>query len=237
MSQSDPLRLADSASDAPDELRELFRAGARDLPSQTELARLSSKLGPLLGPSAGPATGGTTPASGGSAATIGKLGALAAALIGGAVIVTSLNQEVPSNVPEPRPAPVAAPAAKPEEAPRAPSVAAAPNFAPETPSAEPSTEPRPAARSERRSSAELEVELLERARAALKNNPQYALSLTAEHKLRFPGGALAQEREVIAIEALKRLGREDQASLRSDEFSKNYPGSAHRRKLDAGVTR
>ena len=237
MSQTDPLRFTDPSSDAPDELRELFQAGVRDVPSHAELASLSAKLGPLLGPSGGPAASGTTPATGGSAATIGKLGAVAAALIGGAVLVTSLNQEVPSNVPEPRPAPVAAPAPKPEESPQAPSVTAAPSLAPETPSAEPSTDPRPAARNERRSTAELEVELLERARAALKNNPQFALSLTAEHKLRFPGGALAQEREVIAIEALKRLGRNDQASLRSDEFSKNYPGSAHRRKLDAGVTR
>jgi hypothetical protein len=107
----------------------------------------------------------------------------------------------------------------------------------ETASAAPSAAEHPAPRPAARSAAELEVELLERARGALKSNPAHALSLTSEHKLRFPGGALAQEREVIAIEALKRLGRSDQASLRADEFAKNYPGSAHRRKLDAGVTR
>jgi hypothetical protein len=132
---------------------------------------------------------------------------------------------------------VVAPAPKPAETPAAPSITAAPSVAADTPSAQPSTEPSPAPRTEQRSSAELEVALLERARSALKSNPQHALSLTVEHKLRFPGGALAQEREVIAIEALKRLGRSDQASLRAGEFEKNYPGSAHRRKLDAGVTR
>jgi hypothetical protein len=103
--------------------------------------------------------------------------------------------------------------------------------------APPSGAERSAPRPAPRSSGEIEVELLERARASLGANPSHALSLTSEHKLRFPGGVLAQEREVIAIEALRRLGKNDQASLRADEFAKNYPRSAHRHKLDAGATR
>jgi hypothetical protein len=233
---ADPIRLTDPGSGAPDALRSLFTSGANDLPTNAELARLSAKLGPLLGPAGGgPAPGGSS--SSGSLAGAGKIAAVAAALIGGAVLVANLNQEVPSEVPAARPLPAVENREAPrEEAKTTPSIAA-PTPAVETASATPSAAERPATRPAARSAAELEVELLERARGSLASNPAHALSLTSEHKLRFPGGALAQEREVIAIEALKRLGRSDQASLRADEFAKNYPGSAHRRKLDAGVTR
>jgi len=237
----DPLRLADDASDAPEELRSLFGAAARDMPSEASLARLSTKLGPLLGSvgagmASGPVASGS--AAGGSAAGIGKLAVVAAALVGGAVLVSRLNQEVPTNVPEGRSVPsVQTPK---HELPKAvetattepPSREAAPVL---EPSAQPSAVERQTPRVEQRSPAEIEADLLERARSALASNPSRALSLTTEHKLRFPGGVLAQEREVIAIEALRKLGKSDQASLRADQFAKQYPGSAHRHKLDAGT--
>jgi hypothetical protein len=232
MSEQDPLRLTDPASGAPSELRALFDAGARDLPTQAELSRLSLKLGPLLGP-----TGGGSASGGSSAAGLGKLGAALAVLVGGAVLVANLNDEVPKSVPEPRALPAAPAAEKPADPvaiePTASAAASGIDSAEATPSGAERSAPRPAPRS----SNEIEVELLERARGALAANPNHALSLTSEHKLRFPGGVLAQEREVIAIEALRRLGKNDQASLRADEFAKNYPRSAHRYKLDAGATR
>ncbi|HEX6274930.1 MAG TPA: hypothetical protein VFZ53_17935 [Polyangiaceae bacterium] len=234
MSEQDPIRLTDPASGAPDELRALFDAGARDLPSQARLTSLSAKLGPLLGPAGGGTVGGT--ASGVSALGAGKLAAVAAVLVGGAVLVSSLTREVPENVPAPRPLPAQAKAQPPVEAPAPPP--AAPEARPEAteaPSAPSSAAERPAPRVERRSNAELEADLLERARAALRSNPAHAYALTTEHKLRFPGGVLAQEREVIAIESLRRLGKNDQAALRADQFAKSYPSSAHRHKLDAGA--
>ena len=233
MTDRDPIRLADAGSDAPEELRALFGAGTRDLPNDAELARFSAKLGPLLAPPGG--VGSPSPAATGSAAGLGKLAVVAVALLGGAVLVSRLNREVPSSVPEGRPLPVETAVPKSADAPQPePSVTQAPAVAES--SAPPSSADRPAPRVEQRSPAELEADLLERARSALASNPSRALSLTTEHKLRFPGGILAQEREVIAIEALKRLGKSDQASLRADEFAKHYPGSAHRHKLDAGVT-
>jgi hypothetical protein len=45
---------------------------------------------------------------------------------------------------------------------------------------------------------------------------------------------LSQEREVIAIEALKRLGRSAEAERRISDFASRYPNSAYRKKLDAG---
>jgi hypothetical protein len=232
MSEQEPLRLTDPASGAPNELRALFDAGARDLPTEAQLARLSQKLGPLLGPS-----GGGTASGGSSAAGLGKLGAALAVLVGGAVLVANLNDEVPKSVPEPRSLPAAPAAEKPSHQVALEPTAAARASGIDSAEAPPSGAERSAPRAAPRSSGEIEVELLERARAALGANPNHALSLTSEHKLRFPGGVLAQEREVIAIEALRRLGKNDQASLRADEFAKNYPRSAHRHKLDAGATR
>lgn len=74
-----------------------------------------------------------------------------------------------------------------------------------------------------------EVALLDQARASLVSNPTRALALTEEHRRRFPKGALSQEREVIAIEALKKLGRGSEAKKRGDAFSAENPDTIHRR--------
>ena len=44
---------------------------------------------------------------------------------------------------------------------------------------------------------------------------------------------MAQEREVIAIEALKRLKRESEAKSRADAFETEHPESAHQRKVES----
>ena len=62
--------------------------------------------------------------------------------------------------------------------------------------------------------------------------PKRALSLSREHEATYPGGVLTQEREVIAIEALRRLGRTDEAARRLERFERLFPKSAHRRKLE-----
>lgn len=74
-----------------------------------------------------------------------------------------------------------------------------------------------------------EVALLEQARASLATNPSRSLALTEEHRRRFAKGALSQEREVIAIEALKKLGRGTEAKKRGDAFSAENPDTIHRR--------
>jgi hypothetical protein len=77
-----------------------------------------------------------------------------------------------------------------------------------------------------------EAALLLSARAALRNDPATALRLTKEHARRYPNGSLNQEREVIAIEALRRLGQIEAAQKRGAAFEKQYPGSAHRSKVE-----
>lgn len=77
-----------------------------------------------------------------------------------------------------------------------------------------------------------EVTLLERAQRALRADPAAALALTDEHARQFPAGALTQEREFVAIEALAALGRRNEATTRAATFRARFPDSAHLRRLD-----
>ena len=79
--------------------------------------------------------------------------------------------------------------------------------------------------------------LLLRARRELASNPATALELTVEDARRFPDGALTPEREVLAIEALKRLGRLPEARARLAAFHVRYPQSPHVARLDAMLGR
>ncbi|HTN89050.1 MAG TPA: hypothetical protein VL242_35475, partial [Sorangium sp.] len=80
--------------------------------------------------------------------------------------------------------------------------------------------------------AETELGLLQRAQEALAARPAEALALADAHLRRFPGGALAQEREVIAVGALKALGRGGEALARANRFIAEHPSSAYRRRLE-----
>jgi hypothetical protein len=87
-----------------------------------------------------------------------------------------------------------------------------------------------------------EAELIERARAQLQNSPAQALVLTKRHRHLYPNGLLAQEREVIAIEALARLGKSQAAQKRAEAFRAAQPNSIHDLRLrsalgDAGARR
>jgi hypothetical protein len=77
--------------------------------------------------------------------------------------------------------------------------------------------------------------LLLRARQELSSDPSDALALTQEHARRFPSGTLVQEREVLAIEALARLGRSSDARHRLDAFRARFPQSQHIARLAALV--
>jgi hypothetical protein len=64
----------------------------------------------------------------------------------------------------------------------------------------------------------VEAQLLERARSLLGESPERALMLTREHQERFSAGQLRAERELIAIDALLRLGRVEEAKQRARPF-------------------
>ncbi len=73
-----------------------------------------------------------------------------------------------------------------------------------------------------------EAALLERARAQLGSSPATALQLADEHRRSFLQGQLGPERELIAIDALVRLGRRD-AALRRAAPLLGQPGLYHDR--------
>lgn len=80
---------------------------------------------------------------------------------------------------------------------------------------------------------ESESALVRRAQEALGPNPGLALALANQHLARHPGGMFAQEREVIAISALRALGRSAEAESRAAAFLSAHPGSAYRPRVEA----
>lgn len=78
---------------------------------------------------------------------------------------------------------------------------------------------------------ETEGQLLRRAHDALGSDPLRALALTDDHVRKFPSGMLGQERELVAIEALTKLGRVGQARVRGASFLQRFPTSAHARRV------
>ncbi len=82
-----------------------------------------------------------------------------------------------------------------------------------------------------------ELELVQRAQAALASDPSRALSLTKEHAHAYPTGELVQEREVIAVEALSRLGRNEEASRRALAFVRRFPQTPYAARLEMAIGR
>ena len=78
---------------------------------------------------------------------------------------------------------------------------------------------------------ESEVELLKQAKSALGADPLQAFALTERCRGRYPNGSFSQEREYIAISALARLGRGDEARSRAALFRMHYPNSAYLTRL------
>ncbi|WP_437746752.1 hypothetical protein WMF39_18110 [Sorangium sp. So ce1504] len=78
-----------------------------------------------------------------------------------------------------------------------------------------------------------EATRLEQARALLARSPEASLAALDEHRREFPRGQLTAEREFIAIDALVRLGRTEEAHARAEAFltrhaSNPYAGRVRR---------
>jgi hypothetical protein len=232
----EPMRWAECA-DAP-ELSELMRAGQSRLPSDAQLAALLSRV--QLAALAVP----TTAAGVGAASAAPKplllaikpaLTALGLGVAGaGAVRIAAwlvLASPAPAPLPRvPSNAPLvtsarAAPQASPVEV--APAPVAAPPSAPSVPRPVLSTVEKPAS----------ELSLIRDARSALAGDPARAMRLVEQHSRTFPDGALSQEREVIAVEALAKLGQSQAARARAEAFVKAHRESAYAPRLERAVGR
>jgi hypothetical protein len=86
-------------------------------------------------------------------------------------------------------------------------------------------------------SASAELALIRRAQAALVTDPSRALALAGEHERAFPNGELVQEREVVATEALQRLGQREEAWRRADALLRRFPRTPYRTRLEIALGR
>lgn len=240
--KSDPTHDVSSDDAAPEAFRAFVRA-RQNGPSREVLERMASQLtqagvlgqGAARSPMTAPAT---------SRLAYFKVGVVALAITTGfvawratetrsVVSITEGTAVVSSGAPET--SVVVASASTPNEpAPQAlpvlsvdqlPSVPSAPR-----PSAAPSvaTATKPAA---------TELELVQRAQAAVGSDPARALAAAAEHARVYPSGAFVQEREVIAVEALARLGRTDEAWKRAAALVQRFPGTPYATRLERALGR
>ena len=247
----EPRRWLDPEAGGPRALRELLESAASDAPSAEQLGSLSARLGDLLAPVAAaglaeaispdPVTsagGASAPvasavAKGGASVLTKVLVAAGAVAVGGGGFqagrvyeakvervtpVTIAAQPVPPPIAEPMPEPLPVP-----EQPAAPAPAIA---SPRPPPAKPVARPSPLPADE--------PGLLDSALRAMRGGEfTRALEITSEHRRRHPNGVLGQEREVIAIEALVRLGRTADARAAADRFRASFPTSGHLLRIDS----
>ena len=225
---SDPKRLLDD--DIDPSLRAALDAGRREAPSEQRLEAILARL--PTEPSGGGGGGGAAAKPMGALTKV-AMGLGAAALVGGAALLFYTPPPTPAVVPPPASTPTliasapatTAPPASVETAVPPPSVALpiATHAAPSTHASVATPPPDPA----------LEVSLLQDAHDALASSPAAALAKCAEQERLFPSSTVAQEREVIAIDALLRLHRDTEARARAAAFSAHFPGSASQRRVDA----
>lgn len=76
-----------------------------------------------------------------------------------------------------------------------------------------------------------ELALLETAQRAIARDPARALADVAQHRARFPSGALGAERDLVELEALKRLGRNDEAKARADAWLAREPAGVYAQRV------
>ena len=150
-----------------------------------------------------------------------------AAIIGlcalGVAIVVALRV-----VPPPPPQVVVLDAPSRSEADRAPRGAEAPRLPPPVVASGTADVPPSRATPPTESEADLSIErrLLDEARFALmRGEPSDALTPLEQHGRRFPHGKLGEEREALAVQALARAGRADEARRRGAAFRARFPSS------------
>jgi hypothetical protein len=216
---NDPRRIREVGSDAPEELRELFRSARKPAPlSPAAQAMLSSRVTAM------------------AAAPVSGLVRWLPWLLGGAVAVAGAAA-VRTRVPEPLPrAPSAFSAAPPTPVAPVPPPEPALAPVPAVPSARAEAARQPASLAPTRGEAQDalvgEARLLNEAHQALANNPKKAFLLAQDHERRYPRGQLAAERELIQIQALVKLGRQREAEARGRALRRTAPNSIYDQRLD-----
>jgi hypothetical protein len=216
-----PVRWLDEPGALPDELRASMAAYAELGPSERKLARIRAGVRAHQAP------------------VVLKWLGVVSVLAGLAGLVWSLRGHEPPA--PPRALPVAT-AARAEAAPRVEEPSMEPRRG-EPPAAMIPAPAKPSVRARRAApvvavppaaSAAAELDLLRRARRLLASDPKAALALTDEHFRSYPAGVFAEERELLAIEALSQ--RDGAAAIeRARSFASKYPRSVHQARIEAAL--
>ena len=252
MTMHDPPRLLARDSAIEPGLRTLLEAGRDELPSAAQLERIALRLGAdLVAPGLEPPVHVATSWS-----------SVVLVLAATAVGVTAIAWWAPSPWPT-RPVKTPAPlqlerSALPESESALPSADAPPpakqadagagDAVPEstrTPHESKSARPQPAAGRDaargpstaQRSNPLDELLILDEAQHALQSDPERALAHAQRHRRLFPDGQYAQEREVIAIDALLELQRFAPAHRRARAFLHLFPKSSYRPRVSSQLQR
>lgn len=246
---SDPIRLMDDPASGPalrGDLGIATGAAVAGLDMAGGLAALKASVAAQAG-----TTGVVAPV--GAAAGLSTLGkvAIAGALVLGGVVAwvglrgpdpepvqaptvgqASVEAPVQTEAPTPLPTPTAVPEApKPAAAvvPPMPEEEVEPALGEPEPEAHPKKHKASHKKAEPPSVEDVRAEasLVDRAKRSLAGAPSMALELTDEAKRDFPNGMLVEEREAIAVQALAKLGRTEQAKQRGERFLSRYARGAH----------
>lgn len=213
---------------------QLLQQARADLPSPEQLSALSARLEQSLGEAAQTTASATGSAGGGLGA---KLGGVLLLLGGGGGLLWWSSSQTESAQPivarEAAVAPASVPAPPPRSEPVTEVTTATASAVSAGDVSDEQTRESGSKVAAKPSPRPTEVAILEQARRALKSNPSRALALTRQHRNLYPQGMLAQEREVIAIEALKNLKRDQEAKARAGEFEEKHGGSAHGKKIES----
>jgi hypothetical protein len=123
-----------------------------------------------------------------------------------------------TSAPPPAPAPTLAPTLAPAPTPTlAPTPPLAPALAPLAPESE--------------DTLASELALLDQARASSASDPQATLDRLDEHARRFPAGKLSLERELLALDALERLGRTGDERARAERLLPVVRGTIYEKRV------
>ncbi|MBU8900829.1 outer membrane protein assembly factor BamD [Corallococcus sp. M34] len=254
MSPPEPVRLLAKDSEASLSLRELLTTALRsDEPTAEQLASLSARVMPPPAASTGTPSP-TSPPSGALGSGVASGAVLKVVMVGVAAVTGVVGSFQAGRLYERERPQVSAPA---QVSQRAPEVAPpSPPLAPAEPEPVPSTasvpprppvpaplKPSPLASSRHEpvsppvaepALTDAELALLDAAQRSLqRGDAAAALAELSTHATRFPNGALEQEREVLAIEALWRLGERHAARERARGFAQHFPTSSHLVRLQA----
>ncbi len=225
----EPERLA-SSSEVPERIQRVLQRAREDAASSADLARIRARVFPPAAPPSDGQGGGSGAGAGSALAPV--IGGAIGVLVIGAAVVGLLSLSNRSLHPAIAghaatsilvDMPVPATSSPLPDTPPSDSIAS-------EPSATAVTQPA-SAQAPTPHSSPSEVELLDAARSALPRDPQAALGLAQRHRALFPKGILSQERDVIEVEALARMGRDGEARRKAQEFQERNPNSPYGSRL------